>query len=811
MKIARIALFSILAATSAACADPVPADRKTDWSFAGVPGGIPNRTNICATFSPGASAASINTAIGACNDGVVYLNAGTYSAASLGGAIRVNSNVTLRGAGADKTILAGANIVNLGSGGNVSLGTPITGAAKGSQTFTAANTANLAPGTMIEIDREDDPALVVGPTGNGTRNVTQVNVVTGVLGSTVTVRNPMFYDFSTGSPKVKFYYTGIAQKAGLEDMKLDHAGAGSGAGVNIWYCDSCWVKGVESASPSGYHFVMLGTVNTELRDSFIHDGGSGPNNSGFNFYGNYLYGANSSAKIENNIFNKDFPAIELNNSSSGFAIDYNYSYGSPAQNGSNLVTWTFDDGHAPLNIMNLYEGNIGEMFGADNYYGGSGYGTVLRNYFTGFNPNYGVSNEAIWLDRMAYNYSLVGNVLGSAAQQPTAYLGCGVSAIYRLGMPNLGNCDTVAWDSYTPPGGYPDPKVTSTLLRWGNYDYFNKVAQFLASDIPASAPIPQDHVIPSSYAYAAQPAWWPAGIAWPPIGPEVAGGNGDASGHVNKIPAQVCWEGSNLGAGGAFNASTCYGAGSPPPPPPTVPTITNALSAVGTVGAPFSYQITASGNPTSFNASGLPASLVVNTATGAISGVPATVGTFGVTLSATNSGGTGTASLILTVTNPVQTGGNGLFPANAIPTIVTEQDWNSVELGVKFKSSIAGKITGIRFYKGPQNVGTHTVALWNASKRRLVLATSTNETASGWQTVTFPTPISIAANATYIASYHTSGGYSADSSYFATARTSGTLTAPAGTNGVYTYGSAVAFPSSSYLSTNYWVDVLFSP
>ena len=88
--------------------DPVPSNRRIDWTYTGVPGGIPNRTTICATFSPGATAAAITSAINACNNGVVFLNAGTYTAASLGGTIQVyKSNVTLRGAGADQTILTG--------------------------------------------------------------------------------------------------------------------------------------------------------------------------------------------------------------------------------------------------------------------------------------------------------------------------------------------------------------------------------------------------------------------------------------------------------------------------------------------------------------------------------------------------------------------------------------------------------------------------------------------------------------------------------------------------------------------------------
>ena len=532
--------LAALALVAPAFGDPVPSNRRIDWTYTGVPGGIPNRTNICATFSPGATATAINNAINACNNGVVLLNAGTYTATSLNGTIQLyRSNVTLRGAGADQTILTGRTIINMGNGGNVSLNTNITGGAtKGATSFTVASTANLTPGTMIEIDRADDTSLVVntGKQGGGTRNVTQVNMITAVSGNTVTVRNPLIYDFMAGTPRVKFYFVGITKNSGIENLKLDHAGFTTG-GYNsmIQYCDSCWLQGVDSANATSYHFIILGTLNLELRDSFVHDGGSGPNNSGFNFYGNYLYGANSSVKIENNIFNKNFPAIELNNSSSGFYIGYNYSHGSPPQFGSNLVTWTFDDGHAPFNIMNLYEGNVGEMWGADGYFGGSGYGTALRNYFTGFNPNYGARGDVVWLRRLSYYYNIVGNVLGSAGQSPTAYSGCGNRAIYQLGYPNLGNCDTAPWDGFSPTGGYPDPKVTATLLRWGNYDYFNRATRFVASEIPAGVTVPPDQLIPNSYVYASRPAWWPAGIAWPPIGPDVTGGNGDTSGHVNKI------------------------------------------------------------------------------------------------------------------------------------------------------------------------------------------------------------------------------------------------------------------------------------
>jgi Putative Ig domain len=85
---------------------------------------------------------------------------------------------------------------------------------------------------------------------------------------------------------------------------------------------------------------------------------------------------------------------------------------------------------------------------------------------------------------------------------------------------------------------------------------------------------------------------------------------------------------------------------------PAKPVITSSLTATGQVGIAFSYQITATNNPTSYNATGLPAGLSVNTSTGLISGTPATAGTYTVTISATNAGGTGSATLTLTIKPP---------------------------------------------------------------------------------------------------------------------------------------------------------------
>jgi hypothetical protein len=85
---------------------------------------------------------------------------------------------------------------------------------------------------------------------------------------------------------------------------------------------------------------------------------------------------------------------------------------------------------------------------------------------------------------------------------------------------------------------------------------------------------------------------------------------------------------------------------------PVAPVITSSTTANGTTGQAFSYQITASGSPTNFNATGLPAGLSINRNTGVISGTPSSSGSSSVTLSAIGAGGTGTATLTITITAP---------------------------------------------------------------------------------------------------------------------------------------------------------------
>jgi hypothetical protein len=160
-------------------------------------------------------------------------------------------------------------------------------------------------------------------------------------------------------------------------------------------------------------------------------------------------------------------------------------------------------------------------------------------------------------------------------------------------------------------------------------------------------------------------------------------------------------------------------------------------------------------------------------------------------------------------TDPGATTISRLFSATDTPATAAVKDSGAISLGVKFTPSADGAVIGVRFYKGTGNGGTHTGSLWSSTGSRLATATFVSESSTGWQTVYFAQPVQVTSGTTYVASYFAPrGNYASTGSFFASKWTSGPLSAPAGTNGVYVYGSD-AFPTSSWSSTNYWVDPMF--
>ncbi len=157
-----------------------------------------------------------------------------------------------------------------------------------------------------------------------------------------------------------------------------------------------------------------------------------------------------------------------------------------------------------------------------------------------------------------------------------------------------------------------------------------------------------------------------------------------------------------------------------------------------------------------------------------------------------------------------------IFKPGDTPTTRRTNDGTSLEVGVKFRSSQNGFITGIRYYKGAGATGTHLGHIWNSSRQQLGEVIFTSETDSGWQVATFNAAIPVSANTTYIASYFSpSGDYAHSGSYFTQTITNGPLSALAngedGPNGLYKYSTTSIFPDNDFGASNYWVDVVFTP
>ena len=250
-------------------------------------------------------------------------------------------------------------------------------------------------------------------------------------------------------------------------------------------------------------------------------------------------------------------------------------------------------------------------------------------------------------------------------------------------------------------------------------------------------------------------------------------------------------------------------------PPPAALTVTTTTLPDGTATVPYSATLSGTGGTPPFawsiSSGTVPPGLSIDANTGAISGTPTALGTYNFTVRLSDSSGPAqavTRSMSITIGSTIT---STIWPDTAVPAVADAGPDGSVELGVRFRPDVNGRVAGIRFYKAAANVGTHTASLWSSTGTLLATTTFTNETASGWQQVNFPTPVAVTANTIYVASYHTDiGHYSYTPNYFGGIGVDNPpLHVPTG-GGVYAYGPQSVFPSNSWNGSNYWVDIIFT-
>jgi hypothetical protein len=255
------------------------------------------------------------------------------------------------------------------------------------------------------------------------------------------------------------------------------------------------------------------------------------------------------------------------------------------------------------------------------------------------------------------------------------------------------------------------------------------------------------------------------------------------------------------------------------PSPVTVTTTTPASGATGVAtNTPITAQLSAA-------VTGTPPVITVAAPSGAVAGTSAYNATtrvvtftptqplgwstaYAATVSISGATPSGGSWSFTTAAEPPTVDALNIFAANAVPASPNWNDPDAVQVGVRFSSSVAGSVTGIRFYKGAQNSGAHVGYLWSNTGTLLATVSFPAETASGWQTAMFSQPVVIQPGVEYRASYHsTVGRYAVDLNGLASAVTNGPLSTPA-QGSAYVYGTAYPANLSSH---NYWVDVFFVP
>lgn len=604
MKRKKLYLFALvllcLSTSSYAQTDPIDPSRKIAWD-PGISGGIPNRTTICSTLSPGATATDINNAIAACPEGqVVFLEAGIYNLSS-GITFNNKSNVTLRGAGPTQTILdfsdgigcsgMGANIcVNNGHfnwDGNPGNTANWTAAyAKGTTVITLSSTTNLQVGSTLILDQLDDTDTdngeiwvcqtidictdEGGSAGRGDNRVQmQVVRVTAINGSNITITPGLYMGNwrSSQSPGAWWADNLPVTGVGIEDLTADYADSTSRLAAIFFYnAYNCWIKNVRSLNANRNHVWLYQSYRNEVRDSYFY----GTQGAASQSYGVETFIASANL-VENNIFEHVTIPMMLGAAGAGNVYGYNYALDDFYFNPNWMQASQYH--HNAGISYNLFEGNETAGFNADNVWGTSHFATLFRNRLHGWETGKTLQTIAVHVYAHDRYFNVVGNILGTDAYHDNyqSIPPSGTSAntsIYVLGWSASGG----RTHSSIPN----DTFVADSMMRWGNYDTVNDATRWEASELPSGIspygnPVPPDQTLPNSYYLSAKPVWFGT-VPWPPIGPDVTGGQ-EVAGHVHKIPARVCYENTPKDANNIliFNADSCYGtASSGPAPPPNL-------------------------------------------------------------------------------------------------------------------------------------------------------------------------------------------------------------------------------------------------
>jgi len=380
----------------------IPNDRKIDWSYAGIPGGIPDRTSICTTINSAVygngstdATGAIQNALDNCPDNeVVYLPEGIYI---VHGTIHLYDYDTLRGSGPGETILKhvggwSRSIVDMRGSVYHQLFTlhkthDVLVADKDSRVIALASSSGISVGDVLLINQLNDNDIVdpVGVEGKctycgyegGNRVLGQLVEATAVNNNLVTINVPLHWTYDPDLDPWVYQVDDYAmiRNAGLENLTLTQDDPDVEFMIEMDGAQYSWIKNVEIKNIQRRGMWVIDSLQNEVRDCYVHIGIDGYGRD--RGYGIYLDLHSSNNLVEDNILSTiDGGGVMMGGGASGNVIAYNYLH--------NIL---FDDpwwliaspsiNHNPHPKMNLWEGNIAYKAEVDIIHGSSSHNPMM--------------------------------------------------------------------------------------------------------------------------------------------------------------------------------------------------------------------------------------------------------------------------------------------------------------------------------------------------------------------------------------------------------------------------------------------------
>jgi hypothetical protein len=599
--------------------------RAINWGNAGLPATLPDGETTpnpwtpptrpaCTAAQAGsavpipstASVATINSAIAACaaanlTGSYLQLGSGTFT---------INStlemwniwNLTLRGSGAQSTILNlssgvtlamgganGAYSANLGSSypaGTTLIvvtgatGTPTVGMVAAISQCDTGSGAQPCSGTPSDngglfVCGDYDPCQTGSDTSSTYSHQAQTVEITSVTNNgggsyTLGITPGLFMpNWTTASGAIISWQTATwdAVGLGLEDMTIAAAGGVDSANylVQMGTGYASWIKGVRFVGAASNSELAL---TSNIANSLVFNNYFAPSENLSSGYPYGLFGTSlTQVLILNNIFAQGLP-IELQGGNVGTVTAYNFARDGFTLYPFNLVS--FD--HHAFSSFDLWEGNQSAQYLEDDTWGSHALNTYFRNNIqcndTPYVGTYSQGNNynALSISNYQRFENVIGNAMGTNATECGTYQSSGYNSIFSIAT--------------------GDPLVASTLLRWGNVSVVhqsndtpaNSGIRFLSSEVPSSLAglntilqnlVPSNNSLPCSFflpgsgsgACSILPSggtgfsWWKVCKTWssfptscgtsqtqpfPTSGPDQSGGN-YVNGYSYDNPAAVAW------------------------------------------------------------------------------------------------------------------------------------------------------------------------------------------------------------------------------------------------------------------------------